>query len=629
MTACLLPNTAVAAPQAQVRDGVSQQVFSYSDAIRETVYVESPADSDRDGRKDRVVADVIRPRETANGLKVPVIFQASPYFGRSLVPSTASADRRYGPASADGGFKDDDDDGVPARFPEYYDNYFVPRGYAVVQVDMPGTRYSEGCSTVDGEEQLLGVKAALDWLDGRATATAKAGAPVRADWDTGKVGWVGRSHRGTLANMVATMDVPNLKTIVPIDSAASWYPYMRNQGLRRFTDYARWTVVQHSNTQRAGVDRCKAVQDELAIASDDEDAVYNDFWQERDYVAKAGRVKASVLMVHGLNDWNVTTDLALDWWKALGDAGVQRKLVLTQQAHVDPIDAHRERWLPKIHQWMDHWLMGVQNGVMDEPRVELERSANRWETAAHWPAPNAAGRDWWFGGHTGGANKLAGEQVPGAGLSLVHESYAQLQEDMAAEPGKQSLSREVYLSDPLPQAVRFSGVPEVSLRAKASVSGTPLSAILVDYGTDARTVTDEDTELTGLVPAEGVDCLGQGTTVDTGCYTRHSQDVRTRSFEIVTKVQIDTENRDTLTYDKPVDPARFYDYRLELLPEDYVFKAGHRIGVLIAGTTCTGTEVPGTDWCAHEPAPGQEPWGLTEFEIDNTNSKVTLPVVPS
>jgi X-Pro dipeptidyl-peptidase len=263
----LLPNVAVAAPVIQVRDGVTQAAFSYTDAIRETIYVEAPVDGDRDGRNDRIVADVIRPRETASGLKVPVIFQASPYFAPAQTARTAAEDRRRlsGP---DDGFKDDDDDGVPTRFPEWYDNYFVPRGYAVVQVDMPGTRYSEGCPTVDGKGELAGVKAVLDWLDGRAQATTKSGAAAYADWDTGKVGWIGRSHRGTLANMVATMNVPNLKTIVPIDSLATWYPYMRNTGLNRFADYPRWTARQNADTSKLGQHRCDAVLDELAAASD-------------------------------------------------------------------------------------------------------------------------------------------------------------------------------------------------------------------------------------------------------------------------------------------------------------------------------------------------------------------------
>ena len=36
------------------------------------------------------------------------------------------------------------------KFPLFYDNYFVPRGYAVVQVDLAGTNRSAGCADVGG-----------------------------------------------------------------------------------------------------------------------------------------------------------------------------------------------------------------------------------------------------------------------------------------------------------------------------------------------------------------------------------------------------------------------------------------------------------------------------------------------
>ena len=37
-----------------------------------------------------------------------------------------------------------DADGKIAKFPLFYDNYFVPRGYAVLNVDMLGTTRSDG-----------------------------------------------------------------------------------------------------------------------------------------------------------------------------------------------------------------------------------------------------------------------------------------------------------------------------------------------------------------------------------------------------------------------------------------------------------------------------------------------------
>ena len=69
-------------------DGQAQIVPAFQDSaqwIRETLWVETEFDSDRDGRRDRVFVDVTRQRQTeTEGLKVPVIYESSPYFAGHL-----------------------------------------------------------------------------------------------------------------------------------------------------------------------------------------------------------------------------------------------------------------------------------------------------------------------------------------------------------------------------------------------------------------------------------------------------------------------------------------------------------------------------------------------------------------
>jgi X-Pro dipeptidyl-peptidase len=177
-------------------------LYSYADAIRESVWVETPLDNDADGQADRVAVDIVRPREAARArTRVPVIMVASPYYqccGRGLENEV----KEYAA------------DGTVTKFPLFYDNYFVPRGYAFAAVDAAGTSRSTGCADVGGREEILAVKAAIDWLNGRAAGFHSDGAAASAGWSTGKVGMIGKSWDGSIANGVAATGVPGLATIV-------------------------------------------------------------------------------------------------------------------------------------------------------------------------------------------------------------------------------------------------------------------------------------------------------------------------------------------------------------------------------------------------------------------------------
>src|SRR5699024_7492391 len=112
---------------------------------------------------------------------------------------------------------------------------------------------------------------------------------------------------------------------------------------------------------------------------------YNDFWDERNFVKDTDQVNASVFVIHGLNDYNVKANHFSNWWEELANHDVPRKLWLTQTGHVDPFDFRRAEWVDTLHKWFDHWLLDIDNGIMDEPTVDIERSADEWETYSSWP----------------------------------------------------------------------------------------------------------------------------------------------------------------------------------------------------------------------------------------------------
>ena len=149
------PAQAQGPPVIDTTGGKTNPVFGYADAIRERVFIESPYDSDKNNVKDIVAIDIKRPKATNEGLKAPVIMDPSPYYS-TLGRGNESQLKR-----------DFDGDGLLDLWPLFYDNYFVPRGYAVILMDMIGTNNSTGCPNVHDVSDNLSAKVVIDWLNGR------------------------------------------------------------------------------------------------------------------------------------------------------------------------------------------------------------------------------------------------------------------------------------------------------------------------------------------------------------------------------------------------------------------------------------------------------------------------------
>src|SRR5699024_11282783 len=117
------------------KDGMTQPGYSSEKAIIETVYVETTVDSDGDGEYDKVRADLIRPKETEDGLKVPVIYEMSPYRAGLNPIDFHDVDVELNPVD------DNERRGMPTAhgLPGYYDDCFVPRGYAAILADGIGS----------------------------------------------------------------------------------------------------------------------------------------------------------------------------------------------------------------------------------------------------------------------------------------------------------------------------------------------------------------------------------------------------------------------------------------------------------------------------------------------------------
>ncbi|MFJ3669914.1 Xaa-Pro dipeptidyl-peptidase [Streptomyces sp. NPDC090106] len=572
LAAFLTPTAAQAAPRE------SLPVYSYDDAIREAVWVDTGRDGDGDGRTDRVAVDIVRPREpAAQGRKVPVIMDASPYYsccGRGN----------------EGQKKTYDADGDVVQMPLFYDNYFVPRGYAFVGVDLAGTNRSDGCEDVGGANEVRSAKSVVDWLNGRAKAyTTRTGTtPADAGWTNGRTGMIGKSWDGTIANAVAATGVRGLRTIVPISAISSWYDYYFQQGAPLYDSGPDWLSDYVSSP--ASKAKCATVRQRLV----DEAPRTGDLtglWSERDYVKDAGKVRASVFAIHGMQDLNVRTKHLGQWWDALAAHGVERKLWLSQTGHVDPFDFRRAEWVDTLHRWFDHELLGYDNGIDREPMADVERHPDQWETSRVWPPRGTAATI---------LRPATGTQ-PGVGtLGLTRargtetftDDPALSETDWAARIDTSTPDKAGFVTGALTEDLRISGSSQVTVTATPTTATAHLSAVLVDLGPD--TVRDYAASGEGITTLTDRTCWGASTAGDSACFKETEARTADVAHTVVSRGWADLGTYANPGKGVPLTPGRAYTLTIDLAATDHVVPAGHRLALIVAGTDKDLIDPPST-----------------------------------
>jgi X-Pro dipeptidyl-peptidase len=563
-------HAATAHDSGTVRHGLSQPDYSYANAIREAVWVDTGLDGDGDGRADRVAVDIVRPREAAEaGRKVPVIMDASPYYsccGRGN----------------ENQLKTYDANGDIVQAPLFYDNYFVPRGYATVLVDLAGTDRSDGCVDVGGPSDVQSAKAVVDWLNGRAKgySARSGGQAVNAGWTTGNVGMIGKSWDGTIANGVAATGVSGLKTIVPISSISSWYDYYFHQGAP-LQDGPEWlSDYVESDSAHAN---CAAEQQKIVDGSP-RTGDWTPFWSARDYVKDAGKVRASVFAVQGMQDLNVRTKNFGQWWTALAAQGVQRKVWLSQTGHVDPFDYRRSAWVPTLQRWFDHYLLGVDNGIQNQPMADIESSVDHWTTDPVWPAPGTRDTALTLGPTaTAGLGTLgtSGHAAPGSTESFTDDPNL-WEEDWATSADTATPAKTAFTTGVLTKDLRVSGSGTVTVTATSTTTSAHLSAVLVDLG--PATIRNHLAAGEGIKTLTTRSCYGESTAGDSACFLDTAADTENVDHNVFSRGWADLGHYKSLAHGVPLTPGKPYTMTIQLAATDHVVPAGHRLALIVAGT---------------------------------------------
>jgi X-Pro dipeptidyl-peptidase len=566
-------------------DGQAQVVPAFADPatwIRHDLWVETEFDSDGDGRLDRMHVGVTRPAQTdTEGLQVPVIYESSPYFS-----GTGSTAREFfWDIRQEVGAEPRPRSPMPAiahrsRRPTISTSQlrtWVPRGFAVVHSQSPGTGLSQGCPTVGGINESLAPKAVIDWLNGRARGftTPDGGEPVEAYWSTGKVGMTGTSYNATLPIAAATTGVEGLEAIIPIAPNTSYYHYYRSNGLVRSPggypgediDVLYDFINSGDPARRAYCN--EAVRDgEMAEGRDRVSGDYNDFWASRDYLNAINGVLAPTLMAHAFNDWNVMPEHSYRIAEALEARGVPTQVYYHQGGHggAPPLEL--------MNRWFTRYVYGVANGVEDDPRAWIVReNVPRTEPTPYtdYPHPEARAVRLHPRGDGSAVGALTLEPGEGQGTERLVDDVSIDGASLAQSDS--STHRLLYLTSELVSPVHVSGVPRVTVRLAGSRPAANLSVWLVSLPwTDGGPITDN----------------------------------------LITRGWADPQNHASLTESEPLVPGEFYEITFDLQPDDQVIPAGQRIGLMIFSS-----DHDFTLW----PEPG------TELTIDLDATWLELPIV--
>ena len=415
---------------------------------------------------------IVRPDVPA-GTRVPVIVEASVYYH-----ALQGVDART----------------CKARLTEN----FVPQGYAVVLLAVRGSADSGGCMNLMGPKERADIDQAITWLGERP-------------WSSGSIGMNGLSYNGATQWMAAAFGNPYLKTIVPASGVPDLFDLLFGGGVPDwrgpstiitnvyYAESAAFYLPGRSLSSTAEVVACPEYADGNAAtlyagATGELDPW--GYWSQRRYLDDIEeRYRGSVLLVQGLQDWNVSPGQQFPWIKRLLEAshdgpgrrdGIRIKYMLGQWGHSHP-DGRRSDWADILLDWFDHELKGVRNVDLGAV-AEVQDSSGQWRRADDWP-PAGLMTSWALTSD----NRLApqaddADTTQRIGPDPFHVQTANqtlnLPEDVRSRC--EGVSCATFVTEALDAELRMAGRPQVRLGVTPSGPGGQLSVHL--FSVDGSTV---------------------------------------------------------------------------------------------------------------------------------------------
>jgi len=310
----------------------------------------------------RLAADLYMPAGGADGERHPVLLEYLPYR------KTEARSRNY---------------------PLY--SYFVERGYVVAAVDIRGTGNSEGrlipYEYSDIEQQ--DGEAVIDWLS-------------KQSWSNGNVGMFGISWGGFNSIQMALRNPPALKAIIAVDATEDLY-----QEDVHFIDgiihVDSWEMSQDLDNARPGApdyrvdeayfrDRFDTPPWMLTYKRQQRDGP---FWDRASAKGRYDRIRIPSFFIGGWYDGYRDSIPRM-----LENVQAPVKAIVGPWSHAWPHEPYPEpgmEWRREAVRWFDQWLLGVDTGILKEPRFAvyvrqwhppgpyLEKAPGQWRYEDGWP----------------------------------------------------------------------------------------------------------------------------------------------------------------------------------------------------------------------------------------------------
>lgn len=251
--------------------------------------------------------------------------------------------------------------------------FWVPRGYAVIVADIPGTWHARGPASYISPEEAQDFYDLIEW------------AGVQS-WSNGKVGLSGVSYLTVAQWQVAALAPPHLAAINPWEGWSDTYREVVRHGGIPETSF--WPYIW--DRWGASTGQIEDLERETR-----EHPFFDEFWASK--AADLERITVPAFVVASWSDQGLHTRGTLEGFRRISS---QQKWLLVHG---------RKKWaeyyLPanvqRQAEFFDHFLLGVDNGMERDRknwprvRVELRTSYGVGEQvdAAAWPLPEVSYRD--------------------------------------------------------------------------------------------------------------------------------------------------------------------------------------------------------------------------------------------